>query len=284
MISIIICSRKAQISSVLFQNIMDTIGCHYELIVIDNSENKYSIFEAYNAGIKKSSGNYLCFIHDDIKFHTANWGEIIESIFESEKKIGLIGIAGTKLKTKMPSSWWDTNYNVLKIKQHYKDGSTEILDKGFEISDIVEVVAIDGVFMAMRRNDKFIFDEQLKGFHNYDLYLSLQNYKQQKKICVTNRIFLEHFSEGNLNTLWIESTSSFHKKYKNDFPIYLEEQFSKEHIKKLEYKIGVKFIATLIEQKMYKDAIYWWYKIFKIHPFSKYHYKFWKDMLKKISC
>jgi hypothetical protein len=30
-----------------------TIGCEYELIIIDNSENKYSIYEAYNLGIER---------------------------------------------------------------------------------------------------------------------------------------------------------------------------------------------------------------------------------------
>jgi hypothetical protein len=45
MISIIICSRTQTISSDLFENIKDTIGCDYELVVIDNSENTYSIFD-----------------------------------------------------------------------------------------------------------------------------------------------------------------------------------------------------------------------------------------------
>ena len=66
MISIIICSRDKSISEELSTNISETINHDYELIVIDNSKNKYSIFEAYNSGIKKSKGLYWCFIHDDI--------------------------------------------------------------------------------------------------------------------------------------------------------------------------------------------------------------------------
>ncbi len=281
MISIIICSRIQSVSTDLSQNIKNSIGCDYELIVIDNSENKYSIFEAYNLGIKKSKGEYLCFIHDDIFIQTNNWGKIIEEIFSNNPLVGLLGIAGGKIKTKMPSTWWDANYNVLNILQHNSDGTKQIWNQGFGNLDAVEVVAIDGVFMVMRRNDQIIFDERLKGFHNYDIYLSLKHYILNKKVIVTNRIFIEHFSEGNLNKSWLESTSLFHKLYKKYLPNYINREYKKEYIRKLEYKIGTRFITKLIEQKMYWDAIYWWYEIFKINPISKYHYRFWKSILIK---
>ena len=45
MISIIICSMNPDISAELRQNIADTIGCEYELVVIDNSRNQLSIFQ-----------------------------------------------------------------------------------------------------------------------------------------------------------------------------------------------------------------------------------------------
>ena len=66
MISLIICSRTADISDELKQNIATTIGCEYELCVIDNSRNEYSIFTAYNEGVRRAKGDILCFMHDDI--------------------------------------------------------------------------------------------------------------------------------------------------------------------------------------------------------------------------
>ena len=48
MISIIICSRKKDICNDFKINIKTTTGSSHELIVIDNSENRYSIFEVYN--------------------------------------------------------------------------------------------------------------------------------------------------------------------------------------------------------------------------------------------
>ena len=47
MLSLIICSRTPKISNALEKNIAETIGCEYELVVIDNSQNKYSIFSSF---------------------------------------------------------------------------------------------------------------------------------------------------------------------------------------------------------------------------------------------
>ena len=97
-ISIIICSRTKKLTPVFLENIEKTVGVDYELIVIDNSENKYSIFEAYNLGIKKSKGEVLCFMHDDVLFHTNNWGNILQTIFNKNELIGLIGILNPDFK------------------------------------------------------------------------------------------------------------------------------------------------------------------------------------------
>ena len=77
MISIIICNRKKVLDPKLENNIKSTIGIEYEIINIDNSDNRYNIFQAYNKGIQKSKYPYICFMHDDILYHTVNWGKNI---------------------------------------------------------------------------------------------------------------------------------------------------------------------------------------------------------------
>lgn len=75
MISIIICSKYSKINCELEQNIENTIGnMPFEIITINNSQNSYSIYQAYNKGIKEAKYPYLCFMHEDILFHTVNWG------------------------------------------------------------------------------------------------------------------------------------------------------------------------------------------------------------------
>ena len=75
MISIVVCSRHPKIDIFLEKNIKDTIGnVKYEIVWIDNSRSKYSIFEAYNEGVLRSEGEYICFMHEDIVYWSNDWG------------------------------------------------------------------------------------------------------------------------------------------------------------------------------------------------------------------
>ena len=97
MISIIICSRNKFLNDILAKNIQDTIGVVYEIILIDNSDNIYSIFSAYNEGINRSQYPYICFIHEDIMFRTSRWGNLICESFKSDQTIGMIGVIGSSV-------------------------------------------------------------------------------------------------------------------------------------------------------------------------------------------
>ena len=105
MISIIICSRNAIITPSLTENISETVGVEYELIIIDNSGNRFSIFQAYNEGVKRAKYSYLCFMHDDILFYTNNWGKALIHHFTNNSSIGLIGYIGTHFIPSVPSYW-----------------------------------------------------------------------------------------------------------------------------------------------------------------------------------
>ncbi|HEY9220460.1 MAG TPA: glycosyltransferase [Lutibacter sp.] len=278
-ISVIICSRTKNITPVLTENIKDTIGCDYELIVIDNSENHYSIFEAYNLGIEKSKGEYLCFIHDDILFHTIGWGDIVNRIFNDDEQIGLIGVAGAKSKTKMPSAWWncEEKQKVINIIQHIPNKVKENWNMGIKNNLLEEVVAIDGVFMVARKDDKVHFNENLTGFHNYDLNISFEYIKNGYKILVTNEILLEHFSLGTINEAWINSTFKIHSIYKKLLPLLSPQ--SKIN-KKLEVSNAIKFINQCLKFNKYKVAFTVWFQLLILKPISKYHIYFWKRILK----
>ena len=248
MISIIICSRTQNISFNLSENIKNTIGYAYELIVIDNAKNKYSIFEAYNLGIKKCKGEYWCFMHDDIFIHTDGWGTIINHIFNENPDVGLIGVAGAKIKTKMPSAWWDCpeDQKVINIIQHFPNRESVKWQRGFEKEQNVEVVAIDGVFMVGKRDSAIGFDERLEGFHNYDLYLSLTYHLNRYKVVVTQNILLEHFSLGVTNKSWFESTLHFDALFKNVLPLKVENAVSTKQLKIQEFKNGMYFCSNLV--------------------------------------
>src|SRR5574344_1136126 len=106
MISCIICSRTPEISIQQRENIEKTIGVEYEIVVIDNSRNTYTIFSAYNEGVKRAVGDILCFMHDDIIFETNEWGITVEQILK-QTEIGAVGVAGTHYLPNFPCYWSD---------------------------------------------------------------------------------------------------------------------------------------------------------------------------------
>lgn len=282
MISIIICSRKSTIPESLIENIKTTIGCIYELIVIDNSKNSYSIFDAYNLGISKSKYDYLCFIHDDLNFLTQDWGIILNEVFLSDNKIGVIGVAGSKYKSKMPSAWWNCleKDRFSYLVQHFKNKPKELWNNGFERENIIEeVVAVDGVFMAARKDSRIKFNTAFTGFHNYDLNLVIEYIKINYSIVVTNKILLEHFSIGTLNKDWFESTAKLHKYYDDFLPLLVSSTKYSGHNELLEFQNGSNFLTNKLKFGFGVDELFLWFKLILLKPFSKFHFSFFKKLL-----
>ncbi len=279
MLSIIICSRNQKISNRLIKNIEKSVGCKYELIIVDNSENKYSIFEAYNLGIKKSNYEYLCMIHDDIHFVTIGWGNVVSQIFDDDDKIGLIGVAGAKVKSKMPSAWWDNfeGQNVIHIIQHKKGQEKEIHNYGFDKEQHVNVVVIDGVFMAMRKDKRIFFNTKMTGYHTYDLNISFEFKKYGYNIIVTNKILLEHFSSGVIDKNWIHASYKIHNLYRKNLPLFV---FGNIVTRNHEIINAQRFIDKSMDLGYKKIAISVWFQLFLLQPISKYNFRFWKNILK----
>ena len=222
MISIIICSVSPSLLSQLRYNIKNTIGIDYELLVDDNSSNAYGICHVYNELVKKACYKYLLFIHEDIVFHTANWGLNLINHLKNDL-IGLVGISGAISKSAYPSSWTATQPSCYRINaiQHFK-GSQVIKTIQINPSNeiISEVVCVDGVFLATRKEIiyKYTFDEKLlTGFHGYDLDFSM-SIGQFYKILVVHDILVEHFSDGNPNDLWFKDIQKVHKKWNHLLP------------------------------------------------------------------
>lgn len=220
MISIIICSRKADISEELKQNIAQTIGCEYEVCVIDNSSNDYSIFTAYNEGVRRAKGDILCFMHDDVLFNTNEWGKTVTSTFISNPEYGLLGLGGSQMLPKIPTPWCSTLFTVSTM---HSDSIPAISSTFVNINrSIVPVVAVDGVWMCMPRKvfEKVSFDAQTyEGFHMYDIDTCLQVIHQGYKVGVLTSIDMYHPSSGTYNRQWFDNMKKCWKKWQHLLPI-----------------------------------------------------------------
>lgn len=214
MISIIICSVKPELLNIVQQSISKTIGCAYEIVVINNSSNQHSIYTAYHEGSSKAKYNILCFIHEDIEFYSNNWGPALIAVFENDKNIGLIGACGSTIKTEIPSSWIDVPSN-LYVTGLVNEPLIEIKDA---IDDYNEVVVIDGLFMATTKKVWSQIDfPSWTGFHGYDLMLSLL-IGNIYKVVVLDSLAVWHKSEGSFNKDWFDVTFKIHKIFESSLP------------------------------------------------------------------
>lgn len=229
MFSIVICSRKADVPVELKQNIAETVGSEYELVVIDNSTNRYSIFQAYNEGARRAKGEMLCFMHDDVLFRSNNWGNAIINHFHEDERIGVIGFAGTHFLPDTPMYWYSSPF----VSQHNLNNDQGRVEEHFHEDwfgkrNIIDVVAIDGFCFFARKNlfQQIAFDEKtFQGFHLYDMDICMQVIQAGYKVCVCRDVLVEHcwsesrqFSKQGSELLG-ENLERFANKWHSDLPV-----------------------------------------------------------------
>lgn len=230
MFSVVICSRSSVLSDELKQNIAETIGCEYELVVIENASGNYSIFQAYNEGVRRAKGDIVCFMHDDVLFRTRHWGVIIENHFQENRQMGLLGFAGTHFLPDTPMYWYSSPF----VSQRNLNNDQGVVEEHFHEEwfgerQMVEVVAVDGFCFFVRKSlfDQIVFDEKnYKGFHLYDMDICMQVLKAGYKVCVCRDVLAEHaWSESEQlsksgGELFFTNLELFASKWQSELPIH----------------------------------------------------------------
>lgn len=236
MISIIICSRKADIPQELKDNIAATIGCEYELCMIDNSHNDYNIFTAYNEGVRRAKGDLLLFAHDDVaKYHTQDWGKNVEAHFKEDEHWGLIGITGTHFLPGVPAEWYCCHTPSGGCIQTV-NGVTENTQDLSDFRDgksIVEAVMVDGMWFCIRKKlfETIRFDnETFEGWHCYDTDICLQVINAGYKVGIASDVLIEHTSFGTWNEQWMNATKTVYEKWKHILPLVRGMQMTESEI------------------------------------------------------
>lgn len=203
MLSIIISSYQPHYFTALEKNIAETCGVPHEIIKIENP-GLMGICEAYNKGAEKAIYENLLFIHEDVLFHTQNWGEKLVRHLTDEKT-GAIGVVGSNYVPKAPSGWYINSMenSFLYLIQNNKKGDDPVFND-FVTKEKHEVFALDGVFIAISKQKfkEFRFSDLLKGFHGYDTDFSLRVSKKYQNYVISD-ILIEHFSLGDSGKDWL---------------------------------------------------------------------------------
>lgn len=256
MISCIICSRQPNISITLRNNIISSIGCEYEIVVIDNTENNFSIFSAYNEGVLRSNGDVLCFMHDDILYHTMEWGKKVEEYFIHYPRTGMLGVIGGHYLSSVPSGWWQTELRSGHLLQGYVENNQYKYKEDFWCSTNqipTQVCAVDGLWMCIpRRIFNYIrWDDNIfTGFHGYDLDMSLQLWNAGYEVHVLWSILIEHKSMGMPSGDFYLNCEKVWKKHSNILPMVKGADFSQNSLDVRKCLVEQNNYIRLLEDKM----------------------------------
>lgn len=216
------------------KHIQDTVGIKdCEIIQIVNN-GQYSLTEVYNMGLEQSSNDIVAFIHDDLVL-PKKWGVKMVRHFENSD-YGILGVAGT---TDLPKSgmWWEDRSRMVGIVKHSQNGRVWENKYSNDFGcDIIETVIVDGLFFVVDKTKiKKGFNEEIKGFHFYDIDFSFNNHLNGVKVGVVFDVRIIHKSVGQTNQQWQNNRKQFVEIYGDSLPTNLkvELRHDKTRIKPL---------------------------------------------------
>lgn len=224
MISIIICSINEALFENIKKNIAQTIGSTaYEIIQIDNNQEKLSICSAYNKGALMAKYDQLLFLHEDIHITTLDWGAELLRLFTDES-VGMVGLAGSTQCIAPIGGWWMYPVSCQRVQMIQPDANRnlQLLYKNPNHLPIDNVVLLDGVFLAISKQrfaDIGMFNTILQGFHGYDTDISLRSYNLGYKNLCWYGIQAQHLSGGSLNSSWASSLVKLNSIWQQKLPL-----------------------------------------------------------------
>ena len=250
MITIGYCTKESNINHT--KHLIKTCGLgdkKVEVIEIVNKGDR-SLTECYNEILKRAKYNHVVFCHDDITIETSQWGTKLLKQFARNPEYGIIGVAGTK---HLPSSgrWWEQTKKMYGRVAHTHEGKTWLSSYSNDLGHNIEkTIIVDGVFFAVdKRLLLATFDEEVKGFHFYDVTFCFENYIKGVNIGVSTMIRVNHQSIGMTNDAWELNRQNFAENYKQFLPCEIKRTLRKGE--KLNVLIGCLKFASFTGSELY---------------------------------
>jgi hypothetical protein len=117
-------------------------------------------------------------------------------------------------------------------------------------NQIEDVVLVDGLFIVLnKKNIKQTFNEEIKGFHFYDVDFSFRNFIEDVKIGVIYDVRVTHKSIGQTNEQWEQNRIKFAEKHKDLLPVKIKRNLTLES--PIKVLLSSLFFKTFTGSEMY---------------------------------
>lgn len=248
MITVVYCTRQPNPEHK--EHLIKTSGLHKYLEVIEIINNGESLTKAYNRGLNMAKNDIVVFCHDDLTVETKQWGTKLIKLFEKNPEYAIIAVAGSKY---MPTSgqWWENPKKMYGRVAHTHEGKTWLSSYSEDLGqNLEEVVVCDGVWFGVnKKRIKKTFNENVEGFHFYDVTFSFENYLEGAKVGVTTMIRINHQSIGMTNQAWEKNRADFSEAYQKHLPANIKRVLRKNE--KLDVLIGCLSFANYTGSELY---------------------------------
>ncbi len=258
MYTIIVSSVSPSQNALFKANINQTISTPYELIVHDNRETKWGLCKLYNHYARQSKYDLLCFFHEDILFLSRGWGVTLAEFFRQTPEAGVVGFAGSTIKTKSLSGW-ESHKAVTRMNIAHRINKDKVRERRVNPNNesFAQVLILDGLAMITPKSvwAKHPFDEQtFRSFHFYDLDFTFQIAQTYSNyVCLS--VDIEHLSRGSFTKDWYQAALLFHEKWEERLP-YAIHPYSPKIMEKCE--------MAALYRKIRSELMYAW-NIREIH-------------------
>lgn len=221
MISAVIASDREENFQRIAKNVCDTVGVAHEIVRLTNLSG--GIATAYNQGAARARYSLLCFVHDDVLFHTNGWGtEIIARL--QNRRTGMVGTMGSRYKSGFGAGWRDGEWTSFRMNVVDAASGKHLLYNPNQEQQS-EVVCLDGALLCCTKEHwrQHPFDEQnFSGFHFYDADICLQMHNAGLKNYALFTFEMAHFSQGHKNAAFLNDYLRFQAKWQSTLPVSLD--------------------------------------------------------------
>lgn len=145
-------------------------------------EGAASMTEGYQAAMETTDAKYIVYLHQDVFILEKDFIKKTIEIFESDDKIGMIGMVGT---ISLPQSgvMWEKKERVGYIRSCILNTVNDKFDKEIE-RPYIEVEAVDGLLIMTNRHDIKWRTDIFDGWDFYDISQSFEYRNKGYKVVV----------------------------------------------------------------------------------------------------